>query len=177
MIPFATIMEAIVVTKRVMCILMAALGFVLPAVTGYSITLDELRADAKLTPARFLEYFSDFKFQLREQVQTPETFLASKTGDCDDFASLAALLLREKGYTTRLVAVSMDRETHVVCYVAETKSYLDFNNRLERKLVPSSGALEDIADKVAAGFRSSWHSVSEVAFSQGAPRFLSTQFR
>jgi hypothetical protein len=177
MLILAITMQAIVVTKWVKCSLVAVLGLFLQMGAAHSITLDELRADSKLTPARFIEYFSDFKFQLRDQVQAPETFLASKTGDCDDFASLATLLLREKGYTTRLVVVSMDRETHVVCYVAETKSYLDFNNRSERKLVDSDGALNDIADKVAAGFRCSWHSVSEFTFSQGAPRFLSTQFR
>ncbi len=52
-------------------------------------------------------------------------FLASRSGDCDDPAMFVADLRREKGYSTRLVAVFMPHDVHVVCYVAETNSYLD----------------------------------------------------
>ena len=61
----------------------------------------------------------------------PADFLAGKAGDCDDFATLAAEVLRGKGYTTRLVVVHMEREVHVVCYVNEIKGYLDYNRRHE----------------------------------------------
>ena len=141
-----------------------------------ALTLEQLKADPHLTPAKLLAYFSDFKFQLHEQVQAPEAFLASGCGDCDDFASLAAVLLANRGYTTRLVAVFMEKEVHVVCYVAQTNNYLDYNHRKDRILIPSTGELADIADKVAASFRSRWLSVSEVTFKGQLRQFVRTEF-
>lgn len=141
------------------------------------VTLDELQADSNLTPERFASYFTDFEFQLREKVQSPERFLASKNGDCDDYATLAADILRAKGYTPRLVVVYMPKATHVVCYVAESKSYLDFNNRNQRtRTVTSDGRLEDIADQVAQSFNASWHCVSEFTFKNGLRRMVYTDF-
>ena len=59
-------------------------------------------------------------------------------------------VLREKGYSTRLVVVYMAGDTHVVCYVAETHSYLDYNCRkMASPLVKCGGALENIAAHVA----------------------------
>jgi hypothetical protein len=142
-----------------------------------ALTLEDLQADPHLNPGRLLGYFSDFKFQLGDNIQKPEVFLAKKCGDCDDFATLASDLLARKGYTPRLVAVYMEREVHVVCYVTETNSYLEYNNRTSRKLVPSSGRLADIAEKVANGFKTNWHSVSEFTFANGRRRFVATEFR
>ena len=142
-----------------------------------ALTLEELQADAKLTPATFLAHFSDFGFKLRGNTQSPELFLSSKAGDCDDFANLAAIVLKARGYTPRIVVVSLERVTHVVCYLPETHSYLDYNHRHDRVLVPSDGTLPNIAQSVASSFKSNWYSVSEVTFNSGIRRFIRTEFQ
>ncbi len=141
-------------------------------------TLADLRGDPHLTPEGLMKHFADFKFDLGRDVRNPETFLASKAGDCDDFATLAADLLREKGYTTRLVAVYMPHDVHVVCYVAETGSYLDYNRRKKASpLVKCKGDLAAIAGKVAESFRTKWRSVSEFTLQKGVRHFVTTVFR
>ncbi len=144
-----------------------------------AVTLSELRADRELTPERLMRYFADFKFELGREVRKPEVFLAAKAGDCDDFATLAADLLREKGYTTRLVAVFMPRDVHVICYVKETNSYLDYNCRKKPSpLVKCDGELSAIAASVAQSFRTQWRSASEFTMEAGgARRFVMTEFR
>jgi hypothetical protein len=150
----------------------------LPAGVAQAVTLAELRADPNLTPERLMARFADFKFELGRKVRPPEAFLASQSGDCDDFASLAADLLHEKGYSTRLVAVFMPNDVHVVCYVAETNSYLDYNRRKQASpLVKCNNELAAIAASVARSFHSSWRSVSEFTFRKGARHFISTVFR
>ncbi len=140
-------------------------------------TLEELRADPKLTPERFIQQFADFKFSLGRSVRKPETFLSARAGDCDDFSTLAADVLRQKGYTPRLIAVFMPREVHVVCYIAETKSYLDFNRRGQSSpLVSSTGELANIAASVAKSFRADWRSVSEFTFRNGTRSFVKSEF-
>ncbi|GDY20956.1 hypothetical protein LBMAG56_23020 [Verrucomicrobiota bacterium] len=140
-------------------------------------TLEELRADPKLTPERFIQQFADFKFSLGRSVRKPEAFLSARAGDCDDFATLAADVLRQKGYTPRLVAVFMPHAVHVVCYVAETKSYLDFNRRAQAApLVSSNGELANIAASVAKSFRADWRSVSEFTFRNGTRSFVKSEF-
>lgn len=127
-----------------------------------ALTLDDLRRDPKLTPRRLAGYFARFGYSFHRQVQSPEVFLATRSGDCDDFAVLAATILAEKGYTTRVVYVQMPTETHAVCYVKETRSYLDFNNRVYlKRSVSTDGSLPDIARKVARSFDAPWVSVSE----------------
>ena len=154
------------------------LFFLLPVGAAQAVTLAELRADPNLTPERLMTHFSDFKFELGRKVRQPDTFLATRAGDCDDFATLAADLLREKGYSTRLVAVFMPNDVHVVCYVAESNSYLDYNRRKQASpLVKCKGELAAIAASVARSFRSPWRSVSEFTFRNGARRFVSTVFR
>ena len=153
------------------------LWFSLAAAPAPAATLEELRADAKLTPERFIKEFADFKFSLGRSVRKPETFLSARAGDCDDFATLAADVLRQKGYTPRLIAVFMPREVHVVCYVAETKSYLDFNRRAQSApLVSSTGELASIARSVAKSFRTDWRSVSEFTFRNGTRSFVKSEF-
>ncbi|MCX6930424.1 MAG: hypothetical protein NT154_45550 [Verrucomicrobia bacterium] len=143
-----------------------------------AVTLTELRADPNLTPERFMARFADFKFELGRKVRSPDDFLSSRSGDCDDFATLAADLLHEKGYSTRLVAVFMPNDVHVVCYVAETNCYLDYNRRkTPAPLVKCDSGLAAIAASVARSFRSSWRSVSEFTFRAGVRHFVSTVFR
>jgi hypothetical protein len=157
---------------------LAALCFLLPTVLARAATLAELRADPNLTPDRLMAHFADFKFELSRQVRQPESFLASRSGDCDEFATPAADLLREKGYSTRLVVVYLPHDVHVVCYVAETSSYLDYNRRKQASpLVKCDRDLASIAASVARSFRSPWRSVSEFTFCNGAKRFVATAFR
>src|SRR5437868_3822687 len=78
-----------------------------------ALTLDELRHEPNLTPQRFGSHFSQFKFEFRDEVQAPDVFLATRSGDCDDFSILAAMVLKERGYTPRLVAVRMPGMVHV----------------------------------------------------------------
>lgn len=145
---------------------------------AHAFTVSELEADTHLTPASLLRRFADFKFKLCDGVQPRGQFLASQSGDCDDFAMLAADVLRKKGYHTRLIAVFMPLQTHVVCAVTEKKVYLDYNNRrLPSPLVPTDGSLRDIADKVARSFHTTWRCVSEYTLNHGVQRTLRTDFR
>ena len=136
------------------------------------LTLEHLRSDPNLTPERFGQYFRDFAFKLGQDRQAPKDFLAARSGDCDDFACLAAEILGEKKYTTKLVAVFMQGQTHVVCYVEEVHGYLDYNLRKEASaLQPASAKLEDIADKVATYFRNPWRSASEFTYEGNQAHF------
>lgn len=140
--------------------------------------MEQLRTDADLTPERFIRLFADFEFKLGEERQSPETFLAKRCGDCDDFACLAAQILGERKYTTRLVAVFMKEQTHVVCYVEEAHGYLDYNRRKEcSPLQTTGGALKEIATAVAASFRTPWLYASEFTYDGRAPRFGAILFR
>ena len=152
-------------------------GLCLPDRTFAAVTLAELRAEPGLTPERFMKHFADFKFTLGREVRKPEAFLKNQSGDCDDFATLAAEILRERGYTTRLVVVFMPHDVHVVCHVAETNSYLDYNCRkLPSPLVKCDWDLAAIANRVAASFRTQWRSASEYTFQNGLRQFVSTEF-
>lgn len=136
-----------------------------------------LRDDRELTPERLLGRFADFAYELSDNLQDAETFLQRKRGDCDDFASLAGRLLAERGCHTKLVVIMMEAQTHVVCYVREAKGFLDFNRRaVADSVVPSDGSLEDIANKVAAGFRSRWWMVSEFEYRDRGTVFLDNVF-
>lgn len=157
--------------SRLCCLVLISLFLGLGWIPGRAgeLTLETLRRQSKLTPQKFAKHFADFKYVRHAAVQPFEVFLATRAGDCDDYAILAAQLLAEKGYTTRLVAVRMPADVHVVCYVAEAKCYLDFNNRqFLVRTAGSDGSLRDIADKVSRSFNSRWSSVSEFAFRNGA---------
>lgn len=145
----------------------------------------EARADAvsalarqvDLTPERLIRAFAGFTFELSEPTQDAEVFLQRKRGDCDDFAILASRLLSERGYTTKLVTVMMERQTHVVCYVEEAQGYLDFNHRTNAQpVIRSDGSLEDIAHKVAGDFHSQWQTASEFKYENQQPVYLETVF-
>jgi hypothetical protein len=151
------------------CLLTLAVSLlILGAHPLHAMTTAELQNDSKLTPESLLHRFAGFDFKLFDEVQPRDVFLSTQTGDCDDFATLAADVLRQKGYTTHLIAVFMAKQTHVVCYVKEAGAYLDYNNRRKASpLVPTSGTLQDIAGKVARSFRTRWSSVMEFTFEHG----------
>lgn len=170
------------ICKRQLCHFWARLGLIIITIlatfTCSAVTLEQLRQEPNLTPERLIGYFRDFKFHLGEKVQPPEIFLAAKSGDCDDFASLAAEVLREKKYTTRLIAIFMDGQTHVICYVEEIKGYLDYNHRQDSAAVQATtGDLEDMADKVATFFRLPWRCVGEITYHGGDRRIGRIVFR
>ena len=72
----------------------------------------------------------------------------------------------------------MQRDTHVVCYVAEVKAYLDFNLRhQESPRVPSVGSLKDIATTVADYFHQDWYAVCEFTYRHGVHQVTLTDFR
>ena len=151
------------------------LTFINPITTARAITLDDLRHIPKLTPEKFASYFENFEFQFHAEVQDHNVFLETKSGDCDDYATLAAEVLGRNGYTTRLIAVRMMGETHVVCYVNETKSYLDYNYRKEPvKLISCKKSITEIARHVAASFSRDWIATYQFTFNatEGVKRLV-----
>jgi hypothetical protein len=152
-----------------------SLAFALP-LNALALTIDELRREPPpMTPARFANFFTDFSYQFFAEIQSPEVFLATRNGDCDDYATLAATVLAEKGFHPRLFAVRMPGLSHVVCYVDETRTYLDYNNRVYlKKTASSDGTLNDIARRVAKSFDASWTSCSEFTYSNGVKRMVAT---
>jgi hypothetical protein len=142
-----------------------------------AVTLEELERDTHLTPERFIRTFADFGFESSRTVREPQVFLQRRCGDCDDFATLAADLLAKRGYTTRLIAVYMPKEVHVVCYVAEINGYLDYNRRQEASpVVKCDSELSSIAGSVAGSFHSEWLSASQYKFQSGHADFVLTEF-
>jgi len=131
-------------------------------------TLRDLESVQKLTPGDFADLFEYFKFTYSPRVQDATTFLASQAGDCDDYAILADHVLRQKGYTTRLIQVRMVGMTydHAVCYVDETQAYLDYNLRQYTfNLKRSKPYLRDIAGKVAGSLGRNWTVAFEFTYS------------
>ncbi len=158
---------------KILAAVLLMAGMFLPVASTKAITLSELRNIPKLTPEKFAGYFADFEFKFHDEVQDHDTFLATKSGDCDDYATLAADILGRNGYTTRLIAVRMKGETHVICYVNETKSYLDYNYRKDRtKTIPSSNSITEIARKVAQSFERDWVATYQFTFSAGVKRLV-----
>jgi hypothetical protein len=138
-----------------------------------ALTFNELKQTPRITPEKLAAYFKDFAFKFHEEVQDPDVFLATKSGDCDDFATLAAAVLSKNGYTPKLVAIRMKGETHVVCYVAECKGYLDYNFRADsHPIIPCSGSLPEIAKKVAESFGRDWIATYEFTFRGGVKRLV-----
>ena len=135
--------------------------------SAHALTVDDIRKTPNLTPTRFAEFFSDFKFKFHDDVQDHNVFVTSKSGDCDDYATLAADVLSKYGYTPRLIAVRMKGETHVICYIDETRSYLDYNCRKdEQKMVPCGTGITEIARSVADSFGKDWIATYEFTYSK-----------
>ena len=149
--------------------------FTLPLASSSAISVRELRAAPDLTPENFAGHFRNFKFEFRAKVQSPDKFLASRSGDCDDYSTLAAQILRERGYTPRLIAVRMPKIVHVVCYISETQSFLDYDLRGKKTpLQKSEPDIASIAAKVAKRYDSPWTSASEFTYHEGVKRLVAT---
>jgi hypothetical protein len=143
-------------------LLMALLAMPL---AGRAFTMNQLRATPNLTPEKFASFFADFAYKFHPEVQPHDVFLRTKSGDCDDFATVAAEILECHGYTPRMIAIRMKGETHVVCYIAEKGAYLDYNTRKDASpLVPCSPEITAIATKVAAGFGRNWVATYEFTY-------------
>jgi hypothetical protein len=155
---------------------LASLAFLLAvSSSAFALNLEEIRSTPELTPRKFAALFRDFEFKFHREVQSPEVFLATRSGDCDDFSTLAAALLRERGYTPRLITVRMPGVTHVVCYIEETKSYLDYNNRgFFDRMVNSGPGIDAIAESVARSYKMNWASASEFTYEDGMKRLVQT---
>ena len=156
------------ITKTFAALCLSAL-----TVSTFALNLSDLRRQ-DLTPTQFASYFRDFQFNFRKEIQPPAVFLARKSGDCDDYSTLAAAVLREKGYTPRLISVRMQGVTHVVCYIEETRSYLDYNFRGHTVAVNSGDILREIAETVAQSYGREWFSVSEFTYQDRVKRLVQT---
>lgn len=140
-----------------------------------AVTLEDLRNDPELTPQKFARHFRNFRYVFHDEIQPPEVFLSTEAGDCDDYATLAASMLGARGYHPKLFAIRMPGVTHVVCYILESSSYLDFNNRTYlSRLQHAKPDIHDIARKVAKSFDASWTSASEFTYENGLKRLVST---
>jgi hypothetical protein len=146
-------------------------GLALPGLLS-AVTLEELLSHPKLTPKKFASYFANFGYEFNGPIQSPSDFLARKKGDCDDYSVLAAHVLAQHGYTTRLIHVRLTgRVAHAVCYVEESKAYLDFNNRgVFFTLTRSGPDIREIASKVAQSLEASWTTASEFTYSYATRR-------
>lgn len=131
-----------------------------------ALTVRELMDDPALTPKKFANHFEKFTYEFVDYVQNPDEFLKTRTGDCDDYACLADLVLKPKGYGTRLIHIRMvGRIAHAVCYITENKAYLDYNNRrYSFNLERCNPSIRDIAIKVARSFEANWTSASEFSY-------------
>jgi hypothetical protein len=145
--------------------------------SSLGVTLNQLQATPDLTPETFGTLFHGFEFKYAGEVQTPEHFLATRSGDCDDFSTLAASVLKEKGYTTRLIAIRMPKIVHVVCYVEQNHAYLDYNLRDSRPLVPCGSEISEIAASVAKYYALPWSSASEFTWDGHVKRLVKTVSR
>lgn len=162
--------------------LLCALGVagVLACARLDALTVKELLDDPKLTPKRFANLFEDFAFELHPfDVQDPDQFLESRSGDCIDYAVLADYVLKPRGYETRLIRVEMIGANmgHAVCYVTDDRVYLDYNNRKYfLNLARSGESLREIAAKVADSFEANWTFASEFTYNyqEGVKRAVFT---
>ena len=128
--------------------------------------MNDLLTDPKMSPKRFAGYYADFDFQLFPDVQNPDVFLRTQRGNCQDYAILADYVLKRKDYETILVRVVLvGTIAHDVCYVAQVKSYLDYNNRVYFKTLQGCpGNLRAIANKVADSFDANWTTASAYTY-------------
>lgn len=132
-----------------------------------AVTLNELTDTPKLTARKFASHFADFAYELNTPIQPAPAFLSREKGDCDDYAVLADFVLKRHNLDTRLIHIRLTgRIAHAVCYVADNKAYLDYNNRAVFFTLTRSGPdIRDIAAKVAQSLESSWTTASEFSYS------------
>ncbi|MSU61488.1 MAG: hypothetical protein EXS31_03680 [Pedosphaera sp.] len=147
--------------------------FLFAGTTAHALTVAELAKDASLTPRTFAHHFANFRFRFDPKVQQPDAFLSARAGDCDDYAILAARVLKSRGFTPRLISVRMPHEVDVVCYVEEVEGYLDFNERKSGDgIVRCANSLETIAAKVTGSFDAEWEYVCEFVYRDGVKRLV-----
>jgi hypothetical protein len=134
-----------------------------------ALLVSDLLADPKMTPSKFASYFIDFKFETHPfDVQEPDDFLARQGGDCIDYAVLADYVLKRDGYGTRLIRVEMLGKDmgHAVCYITQSRGYLDYNNRAYFfSLTHCGSSIREIATKVADSFDANWTFAQEFTYS------------
>ena len=152
-----------------------ALGLLLlPVLAGIAapspvvaVTHSELLGDPQMNPKRFAGHFANFRYEFHGVVQPVDEFLESERGDCDDYAILADEVLRRRQFQTLLIHVRLAGMTaHAVCYVVQSRAYLDYNNRnVFFTLSRSSASLREIATKVADSLEASWTTASLFSYS------------
>lgn len=137
-----------------------------------AVTLNELLDNPRLNAKKFAGYFGDFAYEFNGQIQSSTAFLAREKGDCDDYAVLADFVLKKHHLGTRLIHIRLTgRVAHAVCYVSESKAYLDYNNRsVFFSLARSGPDIRDIASKVAQSLEASWTTASEFNYSYATRR-------
>jgi hypothetical protein len=75
---------------------------------------------------------------------------------------VADLVLRPRGYDTRMVGIQMVGSAHMVCYVINDKVYLDYNNRQYFvTLTKCDASLRAVATRVAKSFHANWTTATE----------------
>jgi hypothetical protein len=145
-----------------------AVAFAMGPLGLEALTRSDLLGDPDMTPERFAGNFADFKWDIHPfDIQNPDQFLATKTGDCIDYAVLADYVLKRRGFRTRLIRIEMVGKNmgHAVCYVVERRAYLDYNNRSYFfKLQRSGPTLREVATKVADSFDANWTFAQEFTF-------------
>lgn len=148
-------------------LVLAALAGFAPPLAGFAVTHSELLGDRRMNPKRYADYFGNFRFEYHPEVQPVDEFLRSERGDCDDYAILADEVLRRRQFQTFLVHVRLAGMTaHAVCYVAQSRAYLDYNNRnVFFTLSHSGSSLRAIATKVADSLDAGWTSASIFTYS------------
>jgi hypothetical protein len=131
-----------------------------------AITVNDLLAQARMTPRRFANHFADFTFEAFPYVQDPDVFLKTENGCCQDYAILGSFILNHAKFETHLIRVLLvGGEAHDVCYVTQTGTYLDYNLRDFFINTKHSGRrIREIAGKVAASFDENWTSASEFTY-------------
>lgn len=131
-----------------------------------AVTLDELTNDARMTPKRFASHFGDFDFEPHDEVQAPEVFLRNQRGDCDDYAILADFVLKSRAFGTRLIHIRLvGQVAHAICYVTQSRAYLDYNNRIYFQTLERCGpTIREMAETAATAVRANWTSASEFTY-------------
>ena len=137
-----------------------------------AVTLDELTDNPRLDARKFAGYFGNFTYEFNNPIQSATAFLAREKGDCDDYAVLADFVLKKHRFGTRLIHIRLaGRVAHAVCYVSESKAYLDYNNRAVFFTLARSGPdIRDIASKVAQSLEANWTTASEFNYSYATRR-------
>ena len=152
-------------TVKKMVLATLSLAILMAGFSSQGLTMDELRAIPNLTPRKFVRQFSEFRYEHTGETQLPGMFLLREAGDASDFALVASMVFAEKGYHPRLISVRMNHLSYVVCYLPETRSFIDFNNRsIFFNTTTSDGSLADVARKVARSFGRDWNLAEEFTF-------------